>query len=271
MATWRGIYKSISGSQKLLKLRECKGKTRALKADLLFILCIVHADDYGHFDACNGHLRLVTTAAVRLSADDIEEALQDLEEAKLIELYKVGGNRYGAIVNFDEHQPAESIRKRELRNTQEFPFPDSVRTVSAIDKSRVEESRVEESRVENGLGAEPKTPSAPAPSVPPELSDLELYAADKKLCKAWPSLYKALKQSCPAVDVLAEVRSAHTWEVANPSKRKTLRTRFLRTWIEKEQDRAAGYPGRQSKYARDASRDVDEALARIEEKKRESK
>jgi hypothetical protein len=79
-------------------------------------------------------------------------------------------------------------------------------------------------------------PDAASP-VPAELVGLQLYAGDKRLCKAWPELKTALEQACPGVDVMAEVRKAHAWEVGNPSKRKKARARFLTSWCTQAQDR----------------------------------
>lgn len=76
--------------------------------------------------------------------------------------------------------------------------------------------------------------------VPDELRDLELYAADPKLCRAWPPFLTAAQQAYPGVDILAEVRAAHAWEVANPKRRKKQRTRFLHSWLSRAQDRAPG-------------------------------
>lgn len=72
---------------------------------------------------------------------------------------------------------------------------------------------------------------------PPELVGLELYEADQKLCARWPALIKAWKIAYPGVDILAEVRKAHAWEVANPDKRKVQKARFLAGWLGRQQDR----------------------------------
>ena len=65
----------------------------------------------------------------------------------------------------------------------------------------------------------------------PELEELRLYRNDEKLRKRWPDLLEAWRQAYPGVDILAEVRKAHAWEMANPSKRKRDRARFLTNWL----------------------------------------
>ena len=72
---------------------------------------------------------------------------------------------------------------------------------------------------------------------PPELADLELYAADRKLCKRWPQLLRTWQRTYPWLDVMAEVCHAHAWEVENVSRRKTDRPRFLGNWLRRAEER----------------------------------
>ena len=92
------------------------------------------------------------------------------------------------------------------------------------------------------LSSTPKKPEPAEPllefEIPLELFDLQLYRADPKLCKLWPDFLVAAKAAYPGVDILAEVKKAHAWEVANPSNRKKMRTRFLASWLSRDQDRA---------------------------------
>jgi len=78
--------------------------------------------------------------------------------------------------------------------------------------------------------------------VPPELADLELYAEDQKLCDRWATLLPVWVKAYPGVDVVAEVRKANAWEVANPEKRKVNRPRFLTNWLSRAQDRPKFQP-----------------------------
>jgi uncharacterized protein YdaU (DUF1376 family) len=95
-----------------------------------------------------------------------------------------------------------------------------------------------------------EAPTDVAAPVPEELRDLPLYAADKALCRRWPELYESLKAACPGVDVLAEIAQAHSWEVANPKKRKKNRTRFLQSWLNRAQDRRSRpTPGKLAPFA----------------------
>jgi hypothetical protein len=73
--------------------------------------------------------------------------------------------------------------------------------------------------------------------VPPELLDLPLYAADYRLCKRWSEVFPLWRASYRGVDVMAQVRNAHAWEVSNPERRKVNRARFLNAWLARAQDR----------------------------------
>ena len=88
-----------------------------------------------------------------------------------------------------------------------------------------------------------KKPPVTEPTIPAELKELSLYAKDKKLIQAWPELKVALEKANPGVVVAMEVAKAHAWEVANPTRRKRDRPRFLTSWMARAQDRQ---PARES-------------------------
>jgi hypothetical protein len=77
-----------------------------------------------------------------------------------------------------------------------------------------------------------------ATQTPPPLLGLTLYEQDVKLVRRWEELFAAWKIAYPGVDVVAEIREAHAWEVANPTRRKKDRPRFLAAWLARAQDRA---------------------------------
>lgn len=85
----------------------------------------------------------------------------------------------------------------------------------------------------------PSPPKGEPHRVPSELVGLKLYAADPRLCMNLSSLLPTWEQAYPGVDVRAEIRKAHAWEVANPKRQKTSRgrSRFLNAWLEKAQNR----------------------------------
>ena len=75
-----------------------------------------------------------------------------------------------------------------------------------------------------------------ATEIPSELKGLALYEKDEKLCSQWGGLLPAWKLAYPGVDVVAEVRKAHAWEVSNPQNQKKNRGRFLANWLQRAQD-----------------------------------
>lgn len=96
----------------------------------------------------------------------------------------------------------------------------------------------------NGVSPEPgKRPGSAPAAAPLDLMGLELYARDARLCKAWPKLLATWQHAYPGLNIVAEVRKAHAWEVANPAKQKVDRPRFLNTWLGREQDRKGGKGG----------------------------
>lgn len=76
--------------------------------------------------------------------------------------------------------------------------------------------------------------------IPTELAGLPLYEADKKLCSKLPELLPTWKIAYPGIDILAEIRKAHAWEMGNPENRKVNRSRFLTNWLNRAQDNTGG-------------------------------
>lgn len=79
-----------------------------------------------------------------------------------------------------------------------------------------------------------------AKNVPNELEGLFLYEKDEKLINLWPKLIEAWKTAFPGIDIIAEVKAAHAWEVSNPKRQKVNRARFLQNWMARAQDKYGG-------------------------------
>lgn len=75
---------------------------------------------------------------------------------------------------------------------------------------------------------------------PEELKGLNLYENNEKLLKLWPELIEAWKNAFPGINIIAEVKAAHAWEVANPKRRKVDKARFLQNWMARAQDSHGG-------------------------------
>ncbi len=98
----------------------------------------------------------------------------------------------------------------------------------------------ETAKKEKALAESQGKPSGSAPSTPPvpdALKGLQLYEKDATLCRRWPELFPLWCDAYPGLDVLAEVKVAHAWEVSNPKRQKKDKPRFLANWLKREQDR----------------------------------
>ena len=98
---------------------------------------------------------------------------------------------------------------------------------------------------EQQVATEPKTSPdeeemIEAGIVPEELKGLTLYETNERLLKLWPELVGAWKNAFPGIDIVAEVKAAHAWEVANPKRRKVDKARFLQNWMARTQDKYGG-------------------------------
>lgn len=91
-------------------------------------------------------------------------------------------------------------------------------------------------------------------SVPFELLEFELYAKDRHLCKEWTKLLGVWGGTYPAVNIIQEIKRAHSWQLSDPKRRKTKQARFLDSWLRRAQDSANG-TGQRTEFAarRDAS------------------
>jgi hypothetical protein len=74
------------------------------------------------------------------------------------------------------------------------------------------------------------------------IKSLDLYAVDPKLNRvdkrgriAVVELYRTFRAMYPAVDVVAQFKEAHTWEVTHPNRQKKNRAAFFHRWMKKEQ------------------------------------
>jgi len=85
------------------------------------------------------------------------------------------------------------------------------------------------------------TPSHPA------FVGLDLYESDEKLKRSIQKndLLKTWVNAFPGISVADEIKKAHAWEKANPTRRKKDRPRFLTNWMSRAQDRAPRVSGNQ--------------------------
>jgi hypothetical protein len=114
MAQGRFLSKSISVSDQVAALPNDTAR-------LLFTWMIPHADVKGRLLADPRKIKgLIFTMSDR-DLEEIEQALQAMQEQKLIQLYSVDGTRYLCLLGWSRHQ-----KVREDREGQPYPEPTKV-------------------------------------------------------------------------------------------------------------------------------------------------
>ena len=84
-----------------------------------------------------------------------------------------------------------------------------------------------------------KTPASEPHHVPDDLKSLALFAADRKLCARWHIVFPEWKLAYPGVEILPELRKAHSWQRSDPKHQKKNQSKFLNSWLSRAQDDAS--------------------------------
>ena len=236
--------------------------------EVLFYRLIVSCDDFGRYD---GHPAIIKGRLFPLKdipLAEIEAALNDLENNKMITRYAVGEREFIQLTNWERHQ------SRRAKNSK-FPAPEEATSLAGACKCEQmqanvpEESRnrgIEESRnrgiEESGETscAESQNDSAP-PVISLLLKDGKQYLVSQKQVDKYSEVYSA-------VDVMQELREMAVWLENNPKKRKTSQgiLRFITSWLAREQDKSQKFlqaDNRASPQSKGRAA-VDELLAEME-------
>ncbi len=193
--------------------------------EVLFYRLIVICDDFGRYD---GRAKIIKGSCFPLkdvTEKDIDKALDKLSAVGLVRVYKAQGRPYLQLVTWAEHQ--------RIRN-QKSKYPeytcDCELLLSNDSKGQQKEAK-SESESNADICSEQKAAAEP-PVITLSLNTGEEYAVTRGDVEGWMELY-------PAVDVMQCLRNMKGWLMSNPAKRKTARgiTRFITTWLQKEQDR----------------------------------
>ena len=172
-----------------------------------------------------------------------------LHESDLIDMEE--GSETFAIHGFDERYESMIEQKRHARE----------RAQRVRDKKRdVTQSSQRDVRERNGTDVDVDVDvesyvEQPAESKPPSketqdpVKGLSLYEQDAKLLKAWPKLYSTWLHLADGNSawIDQQITAAHSWEIANPKRRKKDRPRFLNGWITRNwaSRQATGPPSRE--------------------------
>jgi len=155
MPEWRKLYRNISDSKKLSRLKSDSPR-------LLWTWMIPYTDCEGRLIADPAHVKgKVLSRLDDWTSKKVETCLKELDKVELIQLYEVNNELYAQFDkdNFEEFQKPRRDREAESRiptapprelPTNSRPTPDLLQHKSAelhdrLDKSRLDKSRVEES------------------------------------------------------------------------------------------------------------------------------
>ncbi len=213
-------------------------------AERHFYRLLTLADDHGCFEATPSVIKgRCYSLKPKITAAKVEKWQGELTNVDIIRLWSDNGRIFGIFVTFAKHQRVRSLHRRKTPAPPEQVFlpADTWRQLTTSDRLYplllllpnpiLIPNPVEE-------GTEPDDSG----SIPAELQGLNLYEGDMNLCKKLPTLMIAWKDAFPGVDIIAEIKKAHAWEVSNPTKVKKNRPRFLQNWLSRAQDKPRGGP-----------------------------
>jgi hypothetical protein len=219
-------------------------------ARLLAIALLNHADDTGCFVASH---QLVRAACFPFEEDskNVLGSLQDLSRIGYIEVRNCSGKQIGRICKFLDHQRIDKPQKSKLfdvfaANCEENSDSKNVPGTFLEDSGNVQrlerKGKEREREVDKGMEGISTEPEEPA-SVPYFDQSSCVFptlpcSGDTKTWEATDMQLTAWQQAYPGIDVHAEHRKAHSWVMANLSKRKTCGgyPKFINSWMARTQD-----------------------------------
>lgn len=177
-----------------------------------------------------------------LPYDDVDfgAVLDALAHYRFVFKYQSGGEWFGYIPKFSEHQ---HINKHEPESSIPAPPKDVAKKVHARAMPVHAPREGNDSGNDDGNGKEGKEScaepqAAPAPEAPPvELLPTNREGEEVGVSQAQVDEFTRLY---PAVDVRQELRAMRGWLLTNERKRKTRKGMgaFINSWLSKEQNRA---------------------------------
>jgi hypothetical protein len=173
------------------------------------------ADREGRLEDRPKRIKIECLPYDNLTDQKIGGLLNSLHEHGFIIRYMVSGLKYIQIINFVKHQHVNIKEPESI-----IPAPD------------LNQTNTELARCENAPLLNPPYPSAQDEEgrVFFDFKTGEFSNLNGKT-EVWIKSY-------PAVDVMAEIKKAAAWLVANPKNKKSDYPRFLNGWLSRAQDRA---------------------------------
>ena len=246
MTEWRKIHRVISTSKSwnnLLNNPHC-GEL----AQLIFILLIIHSDDYGRITGNTKQLKMLIYPGSGRAILEINQCLELMEKYNLIiwdrslevvqiikwEIYQPIGHRrknskYPAIFkdNGKVNESKELFSVEENEKVSESTTKESGKV--AIDKNRIEENRIDKKRRDKNIYKHGAEKSAPVQSI--VFLNNKWANIKEEDIKDWSETY-------PACDIEMELKKMKQWILSNPAKgKKKNYRRFITNWLSRTQDK----------------------------------
>lgn len=229
---------------------------------LVFLGLISMADDYGRV---HDNIKVIDAFIFPETDETVRESLANLSRiGRVVRGSSSSGMRILQIANWDKHQkvdkpqPQKALPKIELIpvKTEEITTKSDSKEAFANDSRTIREKvaplipdprspigdlRSPITDLGSSLCSEPENPaSEPEPPDPSECEFPTFPTSGKPY--TWQATAKELarwQSSYPAVDIEHHHQRAHTWIMANLTKRKTAKgySKFLNQWFAKEQDK----------------------------------
>lgn len=207
--------------------------------EVLFYRLIVICDDFGRYD---GRAKIIKGSCFPLkdvTEKDIDRALSKLSAVGLVRVYEAQGRPYLQLVTWAEHQRIRNQKSKypgytcdcELLLSNDSKGQQKEASDNKCVRNPIQSESKSESESNADICSEQKAAAEP-PVIALPLNTGEEYSVTQEEVAGWMELY-------PAVDVMQCLRNMKGWLMSNPAKRKTARgiTRFITTWLQKEQDR----------------------------------
>jgi len=229
---WIESHQSLRNHKKLLLLREKTGASAAVLIGHLHLLWWWALDN-----APDGNLSELSPEIIAETADWDGEAEAFVDALVYAKFLDRGDS--GSLSLHNWHDYAGKLMERRDKQKEAMRRLRASRDVNVSIYPTQPNPTVPNLTTEDKGGDSSSPPSEPQP-IPPDLTNLSLYCVDKNLCKRFPELLPAWIDAFPGVDIVAEIKAAHAWELASPKNRKVDRPKFLTNWLKRAQDKPKG-------------------------------
>jgi hypothetical protein len=179
----------------------------------LFIGLITLADDYGRLKGGLGLLNSQVWPYAPKSLDEVDQLLDELASARLVQRYEVAGKPYVCLPSWEHHQRIDNAGKTRIPPPDPSTRGDSPRTSANLGESPLEGKGEEGKGSRKGVGGESAADAAsPTATVEKVLALLEQVAFGRN--ESSPSVEKtaALCKQFAQLDLPAQAEKfAHYW------------------------------------------------------------